>query len=359
MTADRPKTLSDFESAYLEALPEGPIAYYSGAAADEVTLRRNDRAWQEMTLRPRVMVDVSQRESSVPVLGVERPNPIIVAPTAYHRLGHPGGEEETARGAASAECIYTLSTLATSSPAGVADSGAEGARWFQVYVFRDRAVTRELIAEAEAGGFEALLLTVDLPVLGRRDREISSGFVIGDAETVPGVSAAGGAGLISMQDTADLIDPSLTWDDVAELIEGSSLPVLVKGVLRGDDAALAIEAGASGVVVSNHGGRQLDTVPATADVLSEVVEAVSGDGEVLVDGGIRRGTDVAKALILGASAVLVGRPVLWGLAEGGAEGVAAVLEILKDEFDRVLALLGVPNASDLNGRSDLISSRIG
>ena len=356
MPADpTPTTLADFEAAYREALPEGTLAYYSGAAADELTLGRNERAWQEITLRPRVMIDVSDRNPSVTVLGRELSSPIAVAPTAYHRLAHPGGEEEMARGAEAADCVYTLSSLATSRPANVAASGVEGPRWFQVYVFRDRAVTRELIAEAVEGGFEALLLTVDLPVLGRRDREISTGFVVGDAESVPGVNAAGGEGLISMQDTADLIDPSLTWDDVAEFAEASDLPVLVKGVLRGDDAALAIEAGAAGVVVSNHGGRQLDTVPATAEVLAEVVEAVSGDGEVLVDGGIRRGTDVAKALILGASTVLVGRPALWGLAAGGADGVAAVLEILKDEFDRSLALLGVPNARDLAGRSDLLA----
>lgn len=356
MPADpTPTTLADFEAAYREALPEGTLAYYSGAAADELTLRRNARAWEEITFRPRVMVDVSERDPSVTVLGETRTCPIAVAPTAYHRLAHPGGEEETARGAEAAGCVYTLSSLATSRPSSVAASGARGPRWFQVYVFRDRAVTRELIAEAVEGGFEALLLTVDLPVLGRRDREISSGFVIGDAESVPGVNAAGGEGLISMQDTADLIDPSLTWDDVAEFAEASDLPVLVKGVLRGDDAALAIEAGAAGVVVSNHGGRQLDTVPATADVLAEVVGAVGGAGEVLVDGGIRRGTDVAKALILGASAVLVGRPVLWGLASHGADGVTEVLEILKDEFDRALALLGVPKARDLAGRSDLLA----
>ena len=353
-TNSSPTTLAEFEAAYESALSEGTLAYFSGAAADELTLRSNEAAWQQITLRPRVMIDVSERDASVEVLGHRHSSPIVVAPTAYHRLAHPGGEEETARGAAAAGCTYTLSSLSTSRPSAIAASGVEGRRWFQVYVFRDRAVTRDLIAEAVEAGFEALLLTVDLPVLGRRDREISSGFMIGHAETVPGVSAAGGEGVISMQDTADLIDPSLTWDDVAELVEGSDLPVLVKGVLRGDDAALAIQSGAAGVVVSNHGGRQLDTVPATAEVLAEVVEAVAGDGEVLVDGGIRRGTDVAKALIIGASAVLVGRPVLWGLAADGASGVAAVLGILEDEFDRALALLGVPSARDLVGRGDLI-----
>ena len=179
--------------------------------------------------------------------------------------------------------------------------------------------------------------------------------MVGQAEGVPGVHAAGGAGEISMQDTADLIDPSLTWDDVGELTRETDLPVLVKGVLRGDDARLAIEAGAAGVVVSNHGGRQLDTVPATASVLPEVVEAIGDRATVMVDGGIRRGTDIAKALILGADFVLVGRPVLWGLAVSGADGVEAVLSLLADEFDRALALLGVPVAGDLRGRTDLIA----
>ena len=350
-----PTTLAGFEAAFREALPEGTLAYYAGAAADEITLGRNVEAWREIVLRPRVMVDVSNRDPSVELFGRTYGLPIAVAPTAYHRLAHPDGEEATARGAVAAGCPYTLSTLATSRPAPVGEAAPDGPKWFQVYVFRDRAVTRELVAEAEQAGFETLLLTVDLPVLGRRDQEVGTGFVIGQAEGVPGVHAAGGEGEISMQDTADLIDPSLTWDDVEELAGSTDLPVLVKGVLRGDDARLAIESGAAGVVVSNHGGRQLDTVPATAEVLPEVVEAIGGEASVMVDGGIRRGTDVAKALILGADFVLVGRPILWGLAAGGAEGVEAVLSMLADEFDRALALLGVPRASQLSGRDDLIA----
>ena len=283
--------------------------------------------------------------------------PLLIAPTAYHRIAHPGGEEETARGAAAADVTYTLSTLATSRPASVAEAAPDSDRWFQVYVFRDRGVTMDLVVEAEANGFEALLLTVDLPVLGKRDREVSDGFVVGDAGTVPGIQAAGGKGLLSMQDTADLIDPSLTWDDVAELSSSTDLPVLVKGVLRADDAVLAIEHGAAGVVVSNHGGRQLDTVPATAEVLEPIAEALGDGPTVLIDGGVRRGTDLAKALILGADAVLVGRPVLWGLASAGATGVEAVIGIIEDEFDRALALLGVPEASGLKGNTDLLFGR--
>ncbi len=352
---DLPKTMAGFEAAFRENLPEGTLAYYAGGAADELTLGRNVTAWREMTLRPRVMIDVSERDTSVELFGRTYDLPVAVAPTAYHRLAHPEGEEATARGAALAGCPYTLSTLATSRPGPVGAAAPDGSKWFQVYVFRDRGVTSELVAEAEEAGFEALLLTVDLPVLGRRDREVGSGFTVGQAEEVPGVHAAGGSGEISMQDTADLIDPSLTWDDVAEFASGTDLPVLVKGVLRGDDARLAVEHGAAGVVVSNHGGRQLDTVPAAAEVLPEVVEAIGGEATVMVDGGVRRGTDVAKALILGADFALVGRPVLWGLATGGAGGVAAVLELLADEFDRSLALLGVPSARELRGRTDLIA----
>lgn len=349
-----PRTLAGFEAAYREALAAGPLAYYSGAAADELTLRENEAAWGRITFSPRVMVDVSERDPSVEILGRRHSLPLAIAPTAYHRIAHPGGEEETATGAAAAGVTYTLSTLATSTPAPVAEAAPNSDRWFQVYVFRDRAVTMELVAEAEANGFEALLLTVDLPVLGRRDREISDGFVVGDAGTVPGIQAAGGKGMLSMQDTADLIDPTLTWDDVAELSSSTDLPVLVKGVLRADDARLAIEHGADGVVVSNHGGRQLDTVPATAEVLEPIAEAVGDGPTVLVDGGVRRGTDIAKALILGADAALVGRPVLWGLAVGGAAGVESVIGIIADEFDRALALLGVTKASDLKGNTDLL-----
>ncbi len=352
--ADLPTTLAGFEAAFEEVLPEGTLAYYAGGAADELTLGRNASAWRELTFRPRVMVDVSERDPSIELFGTRYGLPIAVAPTAYHRLAHPDGEEATAQGAAAAGCPYTLSTLATSRPAPVGAAAPKGNNWFQVYVFRDRGVTRELVAEAEEAGFEALLLTVDLPVLGRRDREVGSGFTVGQADEVPGVHAAGGSGEISMQDTADLIDPSLTWDDVGEFASATDLPVLVKGVLRGDDARLAVESGAAGVVVSNHGGRQLDTVPGTAEVLPEVVGEIGDRAVVMVDGGVRRGTDVAKALIMGADFVLVGRPVLWGLATGGASGVESVLGMLADELDRALALLGVPEAAALRGRTDLL-----
>lgn len=352
-----PQTIEEFERRAPGLLESGPWGYYAGGAADELTIDANIRAWQEMEIRPRVLVDVSVRDPSTRVAGLDLAHPIVVAPTAYHRLAYPEGEEATAAGAASADSVYTLSTLATSTPAAVAASVPDGRKWFQVYVFKDRAVTAALIDEAVDSGFEALVLTVDLPVLGRRDRDIESGFTIGDASVVPGVKAAGGKGLISMQDTADLIDPSLTWSDVEALVGSSPVPVFVKGVLRPDDALLAVKAGVAGLIVSNHGGRQLDTVPATATALPPIAEALGDDCDLLVDGGIRRGTDVLKAMVLGAKAVLVGRPILWGLASSGPAGVTQVIEILRDEFDRALALSGVPVASALAGRSDLVVTR--
>lgn len=350
---DSGTTLAELEERFESVLEEGPKGYFSGGAADELTLAANAAAWTEWEIHPRVLVDVSDRDPSVELLGKRRPHPLIAAPTAYHRLAHPRGEPETARGCQRAGAIYTLSTLATARPAEVAAGCREGCHWFQVYVFKDRAVTADLVAEAVDSGFEALVVTADLPVLGKRERDRRTGFTIGDAELVPGVSAAGASGLISMQDTADLIDPSLTWRDVERIAAESPLPVLVKGILRPDDAKLAISSGAAGVVVSNHGGRQLDNVPATASVLAGVAEAVGGSGAVIVDGGIRRGTDVVVALSLGADSVMLGRPVIWGLAAAGAAGVEAAFAAVLDEFDRALALSGCPRAAELKGRNDL------
>jgi len=349
-----PGTLAGLRELFDRRLEAGVHGYFAGGAADERTLSANEAGWRSWLLHPRTMVDVSNRDPSVEILGRRHALPLVAAPTAYHRLAHPRGEQETARGCAAADVTFTLSTLATARPAEVFAGAPEANRWFQVYVFKDRGVTRDLVDEAEENGFEALLLTVDLPVLGRRDRDLTTGFTIGDAGLVPGVQAAGASGTISMQDTADLIDPSLTWADLEELVSSSPLPVLVKGVLRADDARLALAHGAAGVVVSNHGGRQLDGVPATADVLPAVAEEVAGQGALLVDGGIRRGSDVLVAIANGADAVLLGRPVLWGLAGAGAAGVAQAFAIVADEFDRALALSGCPRTSDLRGRSDLV-----
>jgi 4-hydroxymandelate oxidase len=258
---------------------------------------------------------------------------------AFQRLAHPEAEVAAARGAAAAGAPYCLSTFATTPPAEL----GEGVRWFQLYVFKDRGITGALVDQAAEHGFEALVLTVDLPVFGHRERDRRTGFTVD--ECVPSLGHRSG---VSLAEIGDLLDPSLAWSDLERLADASPLPVLVKGVLRADDARRAVEAGAAGVVVSNHGGRQLDTVPATAEALPAIADEVGGELDVLVDGGIRRGTDVLKALALGARAVLVGRPVIWGLAAGGAEGVHRVLEMLLAELDAALALAGTPAAAEVD-----------
>jgi isopentenyl diphosphate isomerase/L-lactate dehydrogenase-like FMN-dependent dehydrogenase len=342
-----PLTLADFEAAAAAVLEEGPLGYYAGGACDELTLRDNEAAWRRIAIRPRVLVDVAERDLRTTVLGKEHPHPVFVAPIAFHRLAHDEGERATARGAAAAQSLYCVSSLATATPAEVAAAAPEGRRWFQLYVFKDRGVSRALVEAAVEHGYEALVVTADLPVLGVRERELRSGYAIDAAELIPGVHA----GTLPLTDIGLLIDPSLTWEDVERFAADFGLPVLVKGVLTAQDARLAAEHGAAGVVVSNHGGRQLDTVLAGADALPEVVEAAAGRLDVLVDGGVRRGTDVLKALALGARAVMVGRPVVWGLAVGGADGVRTVLELLRDELDVALALAGVPRAADLDATS--------
>ncbi len=290
-------------------------------------------------------MDVSQRDPQTTLLGRPRPHPVLVAPTAYHRLAHPEGEEASARGAAAADAIFCLSSLATARPADVAAAAPDGARWFQLYVFRDRGISRELLQAATDSGYEAIVVTADLPVLGIRERDVRSQYVIPDSLANRGVMGRNGA--LSLLEIGELIDPTLTWSDVEEFASDCDLPVLVKGVLTPEDARLAADHGAAGVVVSNHGGRQLDTVAAGADALPAVAEAMADRIDVLVDGGIRRGTDVLKALALGASAVMVGRPVIWGLAVDGEAGVRSVLELILAEFDVALALAGVPRASAL------------
>ncbi len=353
MTTPPLLNLDAYEAAAHVRLSPGALDYYGSGANDELTLRENRAAFGRLRLRPRMLRGVAQRDLGTVLLGRRHALPVLVAPVAQQRLAHPDGELATARAAAALGVTMTLSTIASRSIEEVAATGA-GPRWFQLYVYRDRAVTQALVARAEAAGYEALVLTVDAPLLGRRERAIAG------AERPEMVAAnlqhdsmravmAGSAGA-----TPDLaayfaaqLDQGLTWDDVGWLRSVTRLPVLVKGVLRGDDAALAIEAGAAGVVVSNHGGRQLDTALATIDALPEIAEAVAGRGAVLLDGGVRRGTDVVKALALGAQAVLVGRPVLWGLAVAGEAGVRDVLELLRAELDLAFALCGVRNVEEV------------
>jgi isopentenyl diphosphate isomerase/L-lactate dehydrogenase-like FMN-dependent dehydrogenase len=344
VTGPEPINVADYERLAAERLEPGVHGYFAGGAGDEWTLRENVAAFRRVRLRPRVLVDVSGVTTATTVLGTEVSMPLLVAPVAFQRLVEPDGEVAMARAAAAAGTIMCLSTIASSRPSEVAAGAPAAPRWFQLYCFSDRGVTRALIDEAVESGFDAIALTVDAPRAGRRERDFRTGFQIPAEVSAPAVAAAVGSDRpITPKQVFDLVDPSLEWDDFAELAGDCSLPVLLKGVQTGEDARLAVEHGAAGVVVSNHGGRQLDGVPATLDLLPEVVEAVAGRCEVLMDGGIRRGADVVAALAGGARAVLAGRAPLWGLAVDGERGALRVLEILRAELELALILLGCPS----------------
>lgn len=334
---------SEPESPLEAVLGPGAYGYFAGGAGDESTLRANATSWREPSFLPRVLVDVEHRDTGVTVLGERWPHPFAVAPMAYQRHAHPDGERALAAAAAATGSTFVLSSQTTTAPGDVAAAAPDARRWFQLYVFRDRQISLDLVAEARDTGFEALVITVDFPVGGWRDRDRRSGFTVEHPVAVnPGGRPLSTAELFAQH------DPSLTWHDVAEFVETAGMPVVLKGILRPDDARRAAEIGAEAVIVSNHGGRQLDTVPTAAAALPAIVDAVDGVLDVLVDGGIRRGWDAAKALSLGASAVLVGRHALWGLARDGRAGAEQVLAQLVEEFDGTLALLGCPRASELN-----------
>jgi (S)-2-hydroxy-acid oxidase len=340
----------DYERAAEERLDPGAFGYFAGGAADEWTLRENVAAFNRWVLRPRMLVDVSSTRTATAVLGTDVSMPLLVAPTAFQRMAHPEGETAMARGAAAAGTIMCLSTIANATIEEVAAVAPEAPRWFQLYWGPDRGVVADLVARAEASGFRAIVLTVDLPVLGRRERDLRTGFEIPPDVPVPVFSAlAESSGAVSPAAIHWAVDQALTWKDLEWLRSLTSLPLVVKGVLTAEDAVLAVEAGAAGIVVSNHGGRQLDGVAASLDALPEVVDAVGGRVEVLVDGGIRRGTDVVKALALGASATLAGRAPLFGLAVNGADGVERVLGLLRAEIELALALCGATSPSAVTG----------
>jgi isopentenyl diphosphate isomerase/L-lactate dehydrogenase-like FMN-dependent dehydrogenase len=338
-------SVADAEREAMGKLDSATLGYFAGGAGDEVTLEDNLEAWRRWRLRPRVLVDVAVVSTATELLGGPLAMPILVAPVAFQRLVDPDGEVAMARAAAAAGTVMCLSTLATARPSELAAGAPGGRRWFQLYRFRDEAVTAALVDEAVESGFEAIVVTVDAPRSGNRERDLRTGFTI---PGVPSVSAALGVERdLTIGETFELMTPSLGWADLEELASRCRLPVLVKGLLRADDAALAVEHGAAGVVVSNHGGRQLDRSLASGDALPEVVDAVDGRAAVLVDGGIRRGVDVAIALALGADAVLVGRPPLWGLAAGGEAGALRVLELLRAELELTLALCGCTSPAGL------------
>jgi 4-hydroxymandelate oxidase len=357
----KPIHLREYETAAKERLTKMVYDYYASGANDEITLDENHRAYQRLRLRYRVLRDVRERDLSTTVLGQELSMPVLVAPTAFHGLAHPDGEVATVLAAGEVGTAMVLSTLSNRSIEEVV-TAAVGPVWFQLYVYKDRGATAGLVARAEEAGCQALVLTVDAQIWGRRERDVRNRFHLPPGLEMKNLLAAGmeqfpeaaqQSGLAAY--VTSLFDPALTWKDLDWLASLTDLPIVVKGLVHPEDARLAVDHGAAAVVVSNHGGRQLDTAAATIDALPGVVEAVDGRIEVLVDGGVRRGTDVVKALATGARAVLVGRPVLWGLAVDGRAGVAHALGLLRDELDLAMALCGCRSVGEID--SSLLATR--
>ncbi len=326
-----PINVSTYEALARERMNPVYWDFYAEGSDDEITLRANQDDFARIRLRPRTMVDVSECDSSTSVLGLPVPMPMLVAPTALHGLAHPEGELATVRGAGAAGALMVVSTDATRTLEEIAQV-ATSSLWFQLYTYGSLEVARMLVRRAETAGYRAIVLTVDLPVLGNRERSRRNNVLL----PPPPMTEANLVGIAQ----EGLGQIPLTWDIIDWLHDECTLPILVKGILTAEDALLAVERGVSGIVVSNHGGRQLDGAVSSIEVLPEIVEAVAGRCEIYLDGGIRRGTDILKALALGARAVLVGRPVLWGLAVDGAKGVEQVLSILHTELKRAMQLAG-------------------
>jgi 4-hydroxymandelate oxidase len=351
----RPVCVGDYESLARERMEPVNWEYIQGGSGEEQTLRANRAAFERVFFQPRVLVDVSRCDLSTRLLGTPVSLPVGVAPMAYHRLAHPEGEVATARAAGAVGALMVVSTFSSRKLEEVAQA-AQGPLWFQVYCFRRREVTEALVRRAEAAGYRALVLTVDTPRLVRRERDVRNGFSLpahvraenfGEelAAALPARQPGASAGATPARET---IDPSLTWESLAWLRSLTRLPLVLKGVMAGEDAARAAALGIEGIIVSNHGGRQLDGVLPALDALPEIVRAVAGCCEVLMDGGVRRGTDVLKALALGARAVLVGRPLLWGLVVAGPEGAEHVLSLLRDELELAMALAGRPTLEQID-----------
>ena len=336
----RPVNVGEYERLAAQRIEPGAWDYYQGGSDDEVTLRANRTAFERLRLRPRMLADARECDSSTTVLGIPVSMPVLVAPVAYQGMAHPEGELATAAAAGRAGTLMIASINASWTLEEIARSAA-CPLWLQLYVYSgDLGLAGELIQRTEAAGYRALVLTVDRPVFGKRERDMRNQF------TLPAHVRAANFGTGVRQSLADRC--VCTWETVSWLLRSTRLPVLLKGILTAEDAARAAEHGVAGIIVSNHGGRQLDGVPAGIEALPEVVEAVAGRCEVYCDGGIRRGTDVLKALALGARAVLVGRPILWGLAVDGAAGVDHVLELLRDELLRAMELAGRPTVPSID-----------
>ena len=348
-----PINVAEFEALALERLSPMVRDYFAGGAGDELTLAANRAAWRALRIHGRVMQNVAERDTRAIVIGHRVPTPIMVAPAAFQRLAHADAELATVRAAGRAGAIFVLSTLSTVDVEAIC-AAATSPVWFQLYMYKDRGLTAELIQRAESAGCRALVLTVDAPILGTRERDIRNHFHLPDGIEARNLTAAGHGAIPKRHGesglahyVAELLDAELEWDDIDWLRGITRLPVLVKGVTRPDDAIMAADSGAVGIIVSNHGGRQLDGAPPTAEVLPRVVDALGGRASVLVDGGIRRGADVLKALACGAEGVLLGRPVLWGLAVNGEEGAFEVLDLMRRELSEAMALAGCRDLSQI------------
>jgi (S)-2-hydroxy-acid oxidase len=355
---DKLVCIGDFEKEAHRILDKNALDYYRSGADEEITLRENRSAFKRWIIRPRMLVDVSTRDLTTEVLGKKVGFPLGVSPSAMQKLAHEDGELANTRAAAAMDTIYILSTIATSSIEEVAKANPRGRKWFQLYVYKNREQSLNLIRRAEAAGFEALVLTVDAPYFGKRRANMRNKFHLpphlrlanfaeGTGESACLMANKSGGSAMDQLDT--LMDQTLTWKDVTWLKNNTRLPVIVKGVMTAEDANLAIAYGVSGIFVSNHGGRQLDTVLASIDALPEIVAEVKGRCDIYLDGGVSSGTDVFKALALGAKMVFAGRPLLWGLSVAGEQGAKRVLEIYKEELDLTMALAGVQNVKNIDG----------
>ncbi|XP_020273188.1 peroxisomal (S)-2-hydroxy-acid oxidase GLO4-like [Asparagus officinalis] len=344
-----PINVSEFQELARQVLPKMYYDFFRGGACDEFTLTENIKAFQRILLLPRVLVDVRNIDMSTNLLGYNLSSPIIIAPTGMHKFAHPEGEVATARAAATCNTIMVLSFASNCTIEEVASS-CNAIRFLQLYVYKRRDIAEKIVKRAEGNGFKAIVLTVDTPRLGRREADVKNKLVAPTLSNLEGLLSVAadnksGSGLEAF--ASETLDDSLSWKDVGWLKSITNLPILLKGVLTAEDARKAVEAGVSGIIVSNHGGRQLDYSPAPISVLEEVVDAVSGAIPVLVDGGFRRGTDIFKALALGAKAVMIGRPVVFALAAKGEQGVRKVIEMLKSELELTMTLTGCPTLKDI------------
>ena len=344
----------DYEIMAREKLPQMVYDYYAGGAGDEITVEANHQAWKRIRLRPRILVDVAEQDLSTTVMNQPISMPILTAPAAFNAMAHPDGECAVARATGFSKTIQILSTFSTYKMEDVA-AESTGPRWFQLYCVRDRGITRALVERAETSGYSALCLTVDAPLLGRRERDVRNEFKLPDGMSMKNLESLPQESLTKVSEGSALeayftgeLDSSLTWESIEWFRSLTRLPILLKGVMAAEDAKLAVESGVEGIIVSNHGGRQLDGTMATCDALPEIVDAVAGQAEVFVDGGIRRGADVLKALAMGARAVLIGRPYLWGLSVGGEDGVRQILELLRAELSLSMAVSGRPTIDSID-----------